>query len=150
MAAEVVSLLWVRFPIDWIQQQPARAFFLNSTRHNILIIKIVPIVCHSRSNELEVPRWWTLTWVFLLLLELELTSQCQYNLCIMSTIYMFVQGDHRDIFHLRKNLLRATLGYLDYKVCWPWIPMEYWIFSFKYDCLVFRCSKLYFCYQSID
>ncbi|KAH7550462.1 hypothetical protein JRO89_XS13G0195500 [Xanthoceras sorbifolium] len=31
-------------------------------------------------------------------------------------LFSLVEGDHRDIFHLRKNLLRATLGYLNSKV----------------------------------
>lgn len=30
---------------------------------------------------------------------------------------MFVQGDLRDILHLRKGLLRAVLGHINWKVC---------------------------------
>ena len=38
---------------------------------------------------------------------------------ILSAVFMPVQGDLRDILHLRQNLLRAVLGLLEWKVPVP-------------------------------
>ncbi|XP_044477149.1 serine/threonine-protein kinase ATM isoform X3 [Mangifera indica] len=52
-------------------------------------------------------------WDLQLFKQMPSTSALYFIACYFSR--KGSQGDHRDIFHLRKNLLRATLGYLDYK-----------------------------------
>lgn len=59
----------------------------------------------------------------------------------ISTIFMFVQGDLRDILHLRKGLLRAVLGHINRKVCLLYILM-----NMKYILVFYLFSVSFYCF----
>lgn len=67
---------------------------------------------------------------------------------LISTVFMFVQGDLRDILHLRKGLLRTILGHINWKVCLLYILM-----NMKYFLVFYLFSLSFYCswfYQSMD